>query len=83
MTEPEPEADLATYELRVQGHLGRLLLSALPHTAAVRVSTHTLLIAEGRDDRDLVEIMRLIAATELEVDSVRETTHNEVDPPQR
>jgi hypothetical protein len=83
MIEPEPEADLGTYELRVQGNLGPLLLSALPHTAAARVSTHTLLIAEGRDDRDLVEIVRLIVATELEVEIVRETTHDDVDPPRR
>jgi hypothetical protein len=77
MTEDEQEAELGTYELRVQGHLGPLLLSALPHAASVRVPSHTMLIADGRDDQDLVEIVRLILATDLQVESIRETTHDE------
>ena len=74
MTHPEQGTDLGTYELRVHGHLGPLLLSALPHAAASRVPGHTLLIVERSEDRDLVDILQQVVAAGLEVESVRETT---------
>jgi hypothetical protein len=77
MTEFEHGTGLGTYEIRVQGWLGPLLLSVLPHAATAQVPRHTLLIAEGSDERDLVEIVELIVATGLEMESVRVTTHTE------
>jgi hypothetical protein len=63
--------DLATYELRVRGQLGPLLLSALPHFAAQPVPQHTLLVTVGDNGRDLIEIMRVLVDTGLDVVSVR------------
>jgi hypothetical protein len=67
----------ATYELRVHGELGPVLLSALPHEAFVRVPEHTVLVTAGSDDRDLVELLKLIVALGLEVDSVRRATNGD------
>ncbi len=83
MSEQEQRPDLGTYEVRVHGVLGPLLLSAVPHVAAARVPGHTLLITEESDERDLVEIIRLIVETGLEVESVRETTRRDGEPPRR
>ncbi|MGZ4638766.1 MAG: hypothetical protein ACXV2J_06875 [Actinomycetes bacterium] len=69
MTEQDQRPDLGTYELRVNGLLGPLLLSALPHAAATRVPRHTMIITQRSDD--LVEIVRQLVATGLEVESVR------------
>jgi hypothetical protein len=72
MTHQPQRSDLATYEVRVNGLLGPLLLSALPHVAAEPVPRHTLLVITGDSSgRDLVDIMRLIVATGLDVVSVR------------
>ena len=65
------DADLWTYELRVRGSLGPLLLSAIPHAAAARVSEHTVLVTAGSDELDLLEIVRPIVAVGVEVQSVR------------
>jgi hypothetical protein len=65
-------SDLDSYEIRVHGLLGPLLLSAVPHVAAQPVPRHTLLVTDGSNGRDLVEIMHLIS-TALEVVSVRAT----------
>jgi hypothetical protein len=83
MIKTEDKADLSTYELRVRGHLGPLLLSAIPHEAAVRVPPRTTLITEASDQRDLVSIVRLIVAAGLELEGIRENTSNESDPCER
>jgi hypothetical protein len=80
MTDEEQTADLAAYELRVNGELGPLLLSALPHAAVARVPAHTVLVTAGSDDNDLLEIVRLIIAVGVEVESVRRATHQDADP---
>jgi hypothetical protein len=80
MTDDEPSADLGTYELRVQGELGPILLSAIPHAAVARVPAHSVLVTEGSDDRDLLEIVRLIMALGVEVDSVRPATQADTYP---
>jgi hypothetical protein len=71
---PEATEELGTYELRVQGQLGPLMLSALPHAAATRLPAHTLLVTEELDERDLVEIVRLIVEKGYVVESVRTAT---------
>jgi hypothetical protein len=82
MTEKQG-SDLATYELRVRGRLGPLLLSAVPHAAAAHLPRHTLVITARSDAQDLVEIVRLIVAAGLEVEGVRESTRDEVDAERR
>jgi hypothetical protein len=74
MTDDEPIANLGTYELRVRGKLGPVLLSALPHAAAARVPEHSLLLTAGSDETDLLEIVRMVVAVGVEVESVREVT---------
>jgi hypothetical protein len=71
MTGQPQRSDLGKYEVRVHGLLGPLLLSALPHVAAEPVPRHTLLVTDGSNGRDLVDIVRLIVATGLDVVSVR------------
>jgi hypothetical protein len=71
VTEQERASGLATYELRVQGELGPLLLSALPHAVAARVPEHSLVLTVGADDKDLLDIVSLMVAVGLEVESVR------------
>ena len=74
MTE-QSHANLRTYELRVRGSLGPLLLSAIPHAAVARVPEHSLLMVRaGSDDKDLVEIVRQMVALGVEIQSVRGTT---------
>jgi uncharacterized membrane protein HdeD (DUF308 family) len=74
MGEHNAPADVGTYELRVQGLLGPLLLSSLPHTAARRLPDHSVLITDPSDGRDLVDLMGMIVAEGLEVESVRTVT---------
>ena len=80
MTDEDQTPDLGTYELRVQGELGPVLLSALPHAAVARVPAHSVLVTAGSDDTDLLEIVRLIVALGVEVDSVRRSTQTDSDP---
>ncbi len=81
MGERKPPADVGTYELRVKGLLGPLLLSSLPHTAARRLPDHSVLITDASDGRDLVDLMRMIVAEGLELESVRTVTQaDEVTP---
>lgn len=65
------KTDLGMFEIRVRGLLGPLLLSALPHVAARPEPRHTLQVVCGANDGDLVEVMRIIVATGLDVLSVR------------
>jgi hypothetical protein len=80
MTDEEETADLAAYELRVHGELGPLLLSALPHAAVARVPEHSVLVTAGSDDTDFLEIVQLIVAVGVEIESVRRATHEDADP---
>jgi len=74
MDDGRQSGELGTYELRVRGRLGDLFLSALPHAIAVRLPGHTCLITEPLDDRDLVEVVRMMVSTGLEVESIREAS---------
>lgn len=65
------ESSVGTYEIRVHGVLGPLLLSTLPHTSATRVERHSVLITETTDGPDVVELLGLIVDSGLEVDSIR------------
>ena len=71
MTERERGVGLASYELRVQGELGPLLLSALPHAVAARVAEHSLVLTVGAGNKDLFDIVSLMVAVGLELESVR------------
>jgi hypothetical protein len=71
MTDDDAGANLRTYELRVRGNLGPLLLSAIPHATVARVPEHTVLVTQGSDDRDLFDIVRLMVAEGVEVESIR------------
>jgi hypothetical protein len=75
MTDREPTSDLRTYELRVRGRLGPLLLSAIPHATVARVPEHTLVVTTGSDDTDLFDIVRLMVDVGAEVESVRGSVH--------
>jgi hypothetical protein len=71
MTDHEPTTNLRTYELRVRGRLGPLLLSAIPHATVASVPEHTLVITTRSDDKDLFDIVRLMVDGGVEVESVR------------
>ena len=73
MSRHQPDDGRATYELRVNGFLGPVLLGALPHAAASRVARHTLRVTV-EDGADLVDVLKAIVATGVQVDVVRETT---------
>jgi hypothetical protein len=80
MTDEDQAPDLGTYEVRVHGELGPVLLSAIPHAAVARVPAHSVLVVAGSDAGDLLEIVRQIVALGVEVDSVRRATHADSDP---
>ena len=65
------DKSVGTYEIRVHGLLGPLLLSTLPHTAAAQVEPHSLLIMTPSDRADLVDLLRMIDRSGLEVDTIR------------
>lgn len=67
----QKQTSLGKYEIRVHGLLGPLLLSTLPHTAAARVESHSLLITRSTDGPDLVELMETLVGSGLEVESIR------------
>ena len=68
---------VGTYEIRVHGVLGPLLLSTLPHTSATRVEGHSVLITQSSDCPDLVELLGMIVGSGLEVESIRAITNDE------
>lgn len=68
------DGSVGTYEIRVHGLLGPLLLSTLPHRAATRVEQHSVLLTEASDGPDLVDLLRMIVGSGLEVDSIRAVT---------
>jgi len=65
------------YEVRVNGLLGPILLGALPHSAVSLEPRHTLLVTREGHQADLVEVLRLLLETGVEVDSVREIGETE------
>ena len=73
----QPAEELGTYEVRVSGPLGPLLLASLPHTAAARVEGQTVLITEA-DNHDLVDVLARIVGSGLEVESVRHVARGTV-----
>lgn len=75
----ESGRDRATYEVRVKGALGPVLLSALPHANTRCVPQYTLLISDDTGERNLVEIVRLVIAQGLEFESIRAVTHGDAD----
>ena len=72
MRPDEQPANTRTYELRVRGNLGPLLLSAIPHATVARVPEHTVLVTAGSADEDLLAIVRLMIDAGVEVESIRE-----------
>ena len=80
MTAPEPTDDRGTYEVRTNGLLGPLLLDALPHAAVSHQPRHTLVLTETSDGRDLIDVLELLVANGVEVDSVREVKRLDVPP---
>ena len=83
MTAPSPEPpddELGTYEVRTNGLLGPLLLGALPHAAVSHQPRHTLVLTETSDGRDLIDVLELLVANGVEVDSVREVRRQDVPP---
>jgi hypothetical protein len=83
MTAPVPEPaddDHGTYEVRTNGLLGPLLLDALPHAAVSLEPRHTLVLTETTDGRDLIDVLELLVANGVEVESVREVKRADVPP---
>jgi|1186.fasta_scaffold23082_2 hypothetical protein len=75
MTTEDAVDDVGTYELRVRGHLGPVVLSALPHSAVTRVPEHTMLVlTSDADDSRLVDVVRRLLDAGLEIESVRRSS---------
>ena len=67
-----PEEDRGdSYELKVNGLLGPLLLGALPHAAASLEPRNTLVLTGGTGT-DLLDVLQLLADHGVQIDSVRE-----------
>ena len=72
--EHEPDGRTGAYELRIKGLLGPVLLGALPHDAVALEPWHTLVVTSGKDGADLLDVLKLLVDTGVEVDAVREIT---------
>jgi hypothetical protein len=74
MSHPEhqPDGSTGAYELRIKGLLGPVLLGALPHDAVALEPWHTLVVTSGKDGADLLDVLKLLVDTGVEVDAVRE-----------
>jgi hypothetical protein len=77
MSRGEPRREREAYEVRVNGLLGPILLGALPHSAVSLEPRHTLVVTPGDRAGDLVELLRLLLDTGIDVVSVREISANE------
>jgi hypothetical protein len=64
----------AAWELRVNGLLGPVLLSALPHDAVSLEPAHTLVVAGGQDGGNLLDILHVLVDSGAEVDAVHQTS---------
>lgn len=71
MTAQREQRDLAVYAIRVNGHLGPLLLSRLPCGTTVVAQKRSVLLTRGGCS-DLVEITRKLAERGVEVDCIRQ-----------
>ena len=81
MSRDEPRRDREAYEVRVNGLLGPILLAALPHSAVSLEPRHTLVVTRGgRAGDDLVDLMRLLLDTGIDVVSVREISAGRTNP---
>ena len=69
--------DVGPYEVRLKGLLGPSLLGALPHAAVSLSPRHTLVVTDGSDGRDLLDVLQLLVDSGVEVDSVREVSRSE------
>jgi hypothetical protein len=80
-TTDDPDDGRASYELRVNGLLGPVLLGALPHAAVSRAPRHVLRVTVD-EDADLLDVLQAIVETGVEVDAVREvsTASDEPEP---
>ena len=61
-----------TYEVRINGLLGPLLLGVLPHAAVSFEPRHTLVVTTGTGGSDLLSVVQVLVESGAEVDSVRE-----------
>ena len=77
MSRGEPRRGREAYEIRVSGLLGPILLGALPHSAVSLEPRHTLVVTRGDGAGDLVDLLRLLLDTDIDVVSVREISASE------
>ena len=69
----EAEGTAEAWELRVNGLLGPVLLSALPHDAVSLEPSHTLVVTSGQDEAELLDILQLLVDSGAEVDAVHQS----------
>ena len=72
MGRDHPRRERQAYEVRVNGLLGPILLGALPHSAVSLEPRHTLVVTRDGTKGDLVDVLRLLLDTGVDVVSVRE-----------
>jgi hypothetical protein len=72
MSRGDPGDGRESYEVRINGLLGPLLLKAVPHAAVSQAPGHTLLVTGGQDGADLLDVLQMLVDIGAEVDSVRE-----------
>jgi hypothetical protein len=77
MTGDEPRREREAYEVRVNGLLGPILLGALPHSAVSLEPRHTLVVTRGGRAEDIVDLLRVLLETGIDVVSVREISASE------
>ena len=77
MSSGQPRREREAYEVRVNGLLGPILLGALPHSAVSLEPRHTLVVTRGGREGDLVDLLRLLLDTGVDVVSVREISASE------
>ena len=67
-----------TYEVRVRGRVGPVLLNAVPHDHASYEAHHRTVVARATDDAGLVEVLATVLATGGQLESLR--TGRDVTP---
>jgi hypothetical protein len=77
MTGDGPRREREAYEVRVNGLLGPILLGALPHSAVSLEPRHTLVVTRGGGAGDIVDLLRVLLDTGIDVVSVREISASE------
>lgn len=61
----------ATYEVRVLGRVGPVLLHAVPHDRASSDTHHRTVVAQTSDDVGLVDVLASVVATGTRLESLR------------